>query len=536
MKKYLHIFSRHKMSLALIAFLGVISSMASIVTTYYSGMFIDIIIEATIFTDILWICFILIVISLINLVLDFLLTFTIAPLQELVVYDFKSYLLNHLKRIAIQDYKTYQPSYLSKRINEDARQLTSFFIENYATIIIKAIELVIVGFLVFTINFPIGLLMVVLCPIYFFIYQLFRKSIFEKSLSAREKSAEFFQDYTEQLDHMEDLTIEAELERDKHFLNRGFSLYLQKYKDYVSINAKMSFWQGFVIALMQVIIFFVGGLSVLRGETTIGLLSILIVYFNQVLRNISYYIELARKYQVNQASVHRIDEIINRETVKEGVYQLDHAKAIHVDLSYDLEDKQLFKQVKFQAKQGQVIAIKGTNGAGKSTLLKLMTGVIKFDESQGSVIFNGLHHLHDLDSAYFRNQALAYVPQNIRFRDVTLKESFFEISDFEHPQIFLKMLKEKKIPINQGISQLITENWDKKVNNLSGGNKQIIMILRGLIKNSSLFILDEPTSNLDEEKVFWFKELIQHIKKDKIIFIVSHEANIGSYDFTVRVE
>lgn len=63
-----------------------------------------------------------------------------------------------------------------------------------------------------------------------------------------------------------------------------------------------------------------------------------------------------------------------------------------------------------------------------------------------------------------------------------------------------------------------------------GGNKQIIMILRALIKESSLFILDEPTSNLDVNKIIWFKRLIEHIKEDKIILTVSHEIDNDSYD------
>ena len=71
----------------------------------------------------------------------------------------------------------------------------------------------------------------------------------------------------------------------------------------------MTLTQGFIIALMNTLVFVAGGISVLNGHTTIGHLSVVMIYFNQVLGNITYYLQLAKKYQIFNSAIYRMEEL-----------------------------------------------------------------------------------------------------------------------------------------------------------------------------------------------------------------------------------
>lgn len=66
-------------------------------------------------------------------------------------------------------------------------------------------------------------------------------------------------------------------------------------------------------------------------------------------------------------------------------------------------------------------------------------------------------------------------------------------------------------------------NMSNRFNNMSGGEKQKIAVMRTLLKNASLFIFDEPTSMMDKESIDHFCDIINKIKGDKIIIIISHD-------------
>ena len=300
MKKYLNIFLKRRLTLIFIFALSAIGSIMVIATTYLGGIFVDNLIEATHINEVFPTLLIFIGISILSILLQSAASLVFTPTKERIKYDMKIYIFNNISN------KDSNSVYNSKSIDEDTTQITSFFMDNYSMTLIKAIEIIVVGFIVFSINWHIGIIMLVICPIYFGLYVLFRKPIFNKSLHMREKSAEFFRDYTSAL----------ELKREEDFIGKSFLSYFRKYKEYLIVNVMLNSSQSFILGAVQIIIFFIGGMAVINGYTTIGLLSILMIYFNQVIGNISYYLNLSRMWQVTNASINRLDTIINQNSNK----------------------------------------------------------------------------------------------------------------------------------------------------------------------------------------------------------------------------
>ncbi|MCL1934928.1 MAG: ABC transporter transmembrane domain-containing protein [Defluviitaleaceae bacterium] len=300
MKQVFNIFSTKKLVLTFIFLLSIVASLLGIGATYVHGIFIDTLIEAESVQDMYYIIIIFGFITALAILLQFTASMIISPLKEKLIFFYKMQIFNYDNIYS----KEKDVIYFSKRIEDDTRQIVNFFVDNYSTAIIKIVELVTISILIFSINLYVGITMIIVCPIYITLYVLFRKSIFNRSLQTREKSAGFFSDCANYL----------KKESSINYLQESFLSYLKKYKDYVFIRSIFDSTQGFIVGTVQIIVFFVGGISVINGNTTIGLLSVLMMYFNQVIGNMSYYLELGRKWQVTKSSLYRIKEIKNKET------------------------------------------------------------------------------------------------------------------------------------------------------------------------------------------------------------------------------
>ena len=91
------------------------------------------------------------------------------------------------------------------------------------------------------------------------------------------------------------------------------------------------------------------------------------------------------------------------------------------------------------------------------------------------------------------------------------------------------------IPFSGKELNFIQGNWTKKVNELSGGDQQFISILHTVTKQKEVIIFDEPTSNLDSRRVDFFCKIINILKVNKMIFIISHDNELDKL-FTKKIK
>lgn len=174
----------------------------------------------------------------------------------------------------------------------------------------------------------------------------------------------------------------------------------------------------------------------------------------------------------------------------------------------------------------KIIGITGISGKGKSTFTKLLIKIYKYD---GNIYIDNIN-IQNIDTNYLRKN-IVYVNQNTRLFDKKIIENiYYGCNEYQECKYFLeKILESEKI-------QKLFNNIDFHNGNsglggelLSGGQRQVLNIINGLIIPSKVIILDEPTNALDEELKKEVINIIKYFKKyKKAIIIISHDSDIFS--------
>ncbi|WP_371069724.1 ABC transporter ATP-binding protein [Sediminibacillus sp. JSM 1682029] len=190
----------------------------------------------------------------------------------------------------------------------------------------------------------------------------------------------------------------------------------------------------------------------------------------------------------------------------------------------------VLRDITFQVKEKEIVAIKGRSGSGKSTLLHLISGFIR--PVQGEIWIDGtkVTNLNETDFAAFRLQHVGFIFQNFQ-----LIPSMTAHQNVELPLILDGTPQEKrKTIVGETLRKVGLENHGEHYpSELSGGQQQRVSIARALVLNPPLILADEPTGSLDSETEEHLLELIQQLNKEMGItfLIITHDdqvAHIGN--------
>lgn len=181
---------------------------------------------------------------------------------------------------------------------------------------------------------------------------------------------------------------------------------------------------------------------------------------------------------------------------------------------------EVLKDVNLTVNENDYIAIVGASGAGKSTLLNVILGFLNYDEGSVKVFSKEVKDFTDEEISDLRSKKISFVPQDlIVFPALTVKENLEMKADISGVDNF----DSEKFIKKYDMKELLNLNSAK---NLSGGEIKKLMILRALINEPELLILDEPTANLDEEYVDKFLDLLDELNKKMTIICVTHDSRL----------
>ena len=187
------------------------------------------------------------------------------------------------------------------------------------------------------------------------------------------------------------------------------------------------------------------------------------------------------------------------------------------NISKSIGSKLLFKNISFDLPKNKIIGLLGANGAGKTSVFKAISGLSKIDS--GKIKFYD-ENLHLMTLEERSNAGLNYVPQeNSLFDDLSLKENLEAIIELRFKEISSD--KSKQIENLLDLMKL-TDKANTKSKFLSGGEKRKTEILRAILLDSKIILLDEPFAGVDPISVEEIIKILKNFKKDLGIFISDH--------------
>ncbi|WP_245546844.1 ABC transporter ATP-binding protein [Pseudopedobacter saltans] len=440
------------------------------------------------------------------------------------------YVAKDLAQTVIDKILTYQLSFFTSQDNESGKLQTRIdrgiesltrLVQNFFIDILPLFANAIVALaFMFQANFYVGLVGLVLVPIYFVITQ--RQALKlggwrRKMRSYRESKSQGI------ISIIESITVIKSFNRETIESNKQLELQESLTANQMQTRKTNFMYDGiksFVEQIGVVIIIILTSYLVLSGQMTIGAIMFHILLFNNVSAPIR---QLHRIYdEMNDALIYSESyfEILNAnyEIERSGSYKNKSLKGYfqlkNVHFSYPNGTKAL-TDINLEIKPNRITALVGLSGAGKSTIINLLD---KFYRPQkGSILLDGVS-LDDYDTRFLRNQIglvlqknhifNGTIEENIRYGKVDA--SFEEIEEAA-----------KKAYIHEQIQKL-PDGYQTKALNLSGGQQQRIAIARMFLKNPPIIFLDEPTASLDAIATEQIKNSLDAIKKNRTVVIISH--------------
>ena len=185
--------------------------------------------------------------------------------------------------------------------------------------------------------------------------------------------------------------------------------------------------------------------------------------------------------------------------------------------------KPIYEDLNLVIPPKQNLAIMGSIGSGKSTAMKLLVRLQK--HQKGDILIND-QNLNDLDLNNVRKNII-YVPQHPILFNRTLWDNLSYGIEGIQPEDVYKILKDSGL---NDIEKVYREKMYKEVgklgSNLSGGQKQLVWLIRCMLRPSSVIILDEPTSALDEKSRRNVENVIKALSKTRTLIVITHDKEL----------
>lgn len=510
-------FKQHYQTIIKMMIKTIIISMLTMIFSYYYQLMIDSFSKYPIYQTV-FISLGFTVLYAFKLLLDYLRRQQILELSRELNQE---YALKTMQNLIYQDYDYMdgleKGTLLSR--SQNLFELSQYFIEFYHVIFIDSILMLFILIFILSIQFFLFLIVLLMMVIIFLVFYFYskklhieNKKILEQKEHLNDGLLEFQENYFQ--------TIQFKVK--KMMKNKLGYLYDTYFMNVYHHDEMTNIHQVQLEALIQIMIMAVLLLAIIiykKQQMTLGtvmLVYLLLSYMIDPLMKISVFIAMHDELQI---IFERYKEMLpEKRERKKKIKKIKSIELKHVSFSYGYT-RPLFDH--FQLKIERSLFIQGKTGSGKSTLLKLIMNQLQ--PTKGEILINGINLQElDLNSYYSHIKYLNKTP-------VFYKESLRTNIIFDRLFLEDKMIELLHYFMLDDLVNGLDLKLDEQGGFLSSGQGQLVMIIRALLSEPDVLILDEAFSNIDQERL---QLLINYLSFQKIIvIIVSHQINMMNCQF-----
>lgn len=294
----------------------------------------------------------------------------------------------------------------------------------------------------------------------------------------------------------------------------------------ISVGAGAS-WIQQVVSVVMIII---GVYLVINGEMSQGGLIAAYMLSSRAMAPVSQTASLLTQYHQAATALTSVEQIMETEQERVAGKQLlsrgklrGEIELRQVSFHYPDQENEALTDVSLHIKAGEKVAILGRVGSGKSTLEKLILGL--YQPTAGSLFIDGVN-INQLDPAELR-RSIGYLPQDVQLLSGTIYDNI-TLGQY-HPSNE-RLLEAINI---SGLTGLVGEHADglsmqvgEGGSRLSGGQRQTIAVARAVMADSSILLLDEPTSAMDSMLENHVSKGLEQFSQDKTLLLITHRNSL----------
>ena len=314
-------------------------------------------------------------------------------------------------------------------------------------------------------------------------------------------------------------------EQENIVFEAGVDRLFQNVKKSLTATAIITSSSAFLLGLASVGIMGMGGSMIIDGTLTTGDFLSFTLLLGFMIAPIIQMSNIGSQLTEAFAGLDRTEEIMNIESESDNELRKIYLEEISGDVefknvffSYDL-GKEVLHGISFIAPKGTVTALVGSSGSGKSTIASLVASFINVEKGSVLIDNNNINHIN-LNS--FRNQLGVVLQDDFLFEGTIRENILFPRPDANEDQLLNAVnaayVNEFTDRFSDGLDTLIGERGVK----LSGGQRQRIAIARAMLADPKILILDEATSNLDNESESLIQKSLTKLMKGRTTFVIAH--------------
>tara|TARA_B100000575_G_scaffold294621_1_gene312296 strand:+ start:803 stop:2476 length:1674 start_codon:yes stop_codon:yes gene_type:complete len=444
-------------------------------------------------------------------------------LAQAAQHELRMSAYTHIQDLEMRWFSQQTTGGLMAIMNDDVNQLERFLDQGATDLLQVATTVIVVGAIMFMIAPEVAILAVIPVPIIVIGSFIFQRRIGEKYTRVREEVADLNSLLNNNLSGITTIKSFTAEEREVARVKEASVTYLEANKSAIRLSA------SFVPLIRMAILFaftanmLVGGWMALDGKLSIGAYSVIVFITQRLLWPLTRLGQTFDLYQRAMASTTRVLDLLDTDIgIVEGDRTIDSVKGDieFRDVAFAYPSREpVYTGLTLKIKSGETLGIVGSTGAGKTTLMNLLMRLN--DPLSGKVMLDGID-VSELKLDCLRG-SIALVSQNTTLFPGSVKDNILygrpDATDEE-------VMNSAEVAEAMDFIHNLPDGWDTEVgedgHRLSGGQRQRLAIARAVLKDAPILVLDEATSNVDNETEAALQRSIEKLSFNRTTIIIAH--------------
>ena len=482
---------------------------------------------------------IVLLLRLLYFIFGVIITKIFTKISKYVTFKIREKLLNHLEHVNMNEYESLGSGSISANLVTDVNTLDNFIVSVASKFMASILTLIAVAIVIIKIDLILGLMILFIQPI----IMIISKKIANKTGFLKKEENKAIESFQNNINETLDLFGQIKASNKENFF---FDESIKKAKNIQKTSNEFNYKSvayerfSFTIFLFAFEIFrAVGLILVAYSDLSIGLMFAMFGYIWFIMTPVQDILTIQYSYASANAAINRINKILDLKTENNGSKELDKSlnrvdiSIKNLSFSYN-ENKQTLKDISFDIKAGEKIAIIGSSGSGKTTIANIISGF--YAKNSGDIFFNNIS-IDELNKQSLRENIFLVLQMPILFNNTLRFNITMGNENINDEEIFKALRIAQLEDIVKNMSDGLDTIVGKHGIRLSGGQRQRLSIARMIIANPAVVIFDESTSALDvhtETKLF--NDLKEFLKEKTVITIAHRLSTVKNADMIYVLE